>query len=191
MYIHTCMHIHNIPANSDVVYIYIYTNMYIIPTQMVWCGCRIGTNICVSATYRWRDSFLWVNYVSHMTHNVSYASIVYSYVPYDSSVCVVSLIHMIIVTWNTRDMTDWYMWHDSCVCEMNQSYVWRDSFACVIWCVICETCFIDTALFMHSTWLILTCGITHSYMWSDTCVTWSGHHTSSKFAWCNHRQVRE
>jgi len=71
------------------------------------------------------------------------------------------------------------------MCEMNHSYVWRDSFLCVTWCVICEV-LARHVEFIHGTCLFRTCGITHSYMWYDICVTWPGHRTSSKFARLNH-----
>jgi len=57
MYIN--MHIYNIHANSGVICIYIYTQMYVTSTQMVvWCGYGIGTNTYACVTDQWRDLFL-------------------------------------------------------------------------------------------------------------------------------------
>jgi len=72
---------------------------------------------------------------------------VYLCVAHDSSVCMVSLIHMINVTWHTRDLTDWYVtW---------LVHVWNESFIRMTWLIFvcdmmrhmrsaCETCWIHT-----------------------------------------------
>jgi len=69
----------------------------------------------------------------------------YSYVWYDSCVCITRFVHM-------RDMTLCDTTHFS---NMTHPYVWLDSSICV-------------------TWLIHMCDMTHPYVWHDSsiCVTW-------------------
>jgi len=95
------------------------------------------------------------------------------------------------MTWliHTCDMTNSYVWHNSCIhmtwvmytCDMTHANVWHDSFIRV-------TCLIHMCDMTHPyvSWLMHMCYMTHLYVWHDSfkcmeqlischvfiCVTW-------------------
>jgi len=130
---------------------------------------------------------------SYVTWLIHTSDVTYSYVRYDSSICVTFkcvtwLIHVCDITHHMCDMTHSYVWHDwfICVtllihmCDMTDSYVWHDSFICMTWLIhICDMThsYMHHDSFMCVAWLIHMYDMTYSYARHDSfiCITWLNH----------------
>jgi len=151
----------------------------------MWQDCMFSwlIHVCdMTHSYEWHDSFICVTWLIPMWHDGMCAQHRHS--------CMRDMTHS--YAWHDS-FTQYlrspkallkisYMWHDSFMCVMTHSYVWHDSLVCVVWFVHpVHTAFslaksthdsIDSmslddsryvASFIHETWLIHMCDVTHSW----------------------------